>query len=91
MATAAETATRELFTQLKPGDRVEVVQTVRVGMQSWTTTTRGTVVKTERRRHSLHFKRNYDDKVFSDLVVLKLDDGSLTTLAIDEFTVLTRL
>lgn len=91
MATAEESATRELFTQLKPGDRVEVVHTVKVGMQSWTTSTQGIVVKTERRRHGLHFKRNNDDKVFSDLIVLELDDGSLTTATIDEFTVLKRL
>ena len=90
MVTTEEAATRELFAQLKPGEKVEVVQTVKVGMQSWTSATLGTVRKTERRRHGLHFQRNNDDKVFSDLIVLELDDGSLTTVAIDEYTVLKR-
>jgi len=90
MATTQETETRELFAQLQPGDKVEVVHTVKVGMQSWTSSTVGTVRKTERRRHGLHYQRNNDDKVFSDLIVLELDDGSLTTVAIDEYTVLKR-
>jgi hypothetical protein len=32
-----------------------------------------------------------DDKVFSDLIVLKTGDGSLTTVTIDEFTELRRI
>ena len=55
------------------------------------TTTIGTVVKKERRRHSLHFKRNPDDKVYSDLLVLKRDSGELTTVTLDEFSELRRL
>ncbi len=46
----------------------------------------GTVVRTERRRHGLHFRRNTDDKVFSDMIMLKRDDGEQTTVTIDEFT-----
>ena len=88
---STEAESREVFSQLKPGDRVEVTHTVKVGQQSWTTTTVGAVVRTERRRHGLHFRRNRDDKVFSDLIILKLDDGELTTVTLDEFTVLRRL
>ena len=55
------------------------------------TTTLGTVVSTERRRQGLHFRRQPDDKVFADLIVLKRDDGELTTVAMDEFTRLRRL
>ncbi len=76
----------EVFQRLKPGDRVEVVHEVKVGFRRWTTTTRGTVVSTERRRHSLHFNRNFDDKVFSDVIVLRRDDGELTTVTLDEFS-----
>jgi hypothetical protein len=82
---------RELFAQLKPGDRVEVEHTVTVGPRQWTTRTEGTVVRTERPRHGLHFQRNFDDKVFSDAIVLKRADGELTTVVLDEFTTLRRL
>ncbi|MEX0714594.1 MAG: hypothetical protein WD278_19815 [Pirellulales bacterium] len=84
--TAVAPTTREVLNQLRPGDRVEIVQTVRVGMRSWKTSTIGTVEHVERRRHGLHFRRNLDDKVFSDLVILRLDDGTITTIAVDEFT-----
>lgn len=83
-------ANQELFLQLQPGDRVQIDHEVKVGQKIWATTTTGTVVRTERRRHGLHFRRNRDDKVFSDLIILKRDDGELTTVTLDEFSVLRR-
>jgi hypothetical protein len=88
---SAERKPEQLYAQLQPGDQIEVEHLVTVGMKSSTTTTRGTVVRTERRRHGLHFRRNYDDKVYSDLIVLRRDDGELTTVAMDEFTRLRRV
>jgi (p)ppGpp synthase/HD superfamily hydrolase len=83
----AEQATRSLYEQLKPGDRVEVVHGVTVGSSAaWTTTTVGKVLRRERRRHGLHFRRNADDKVYSDVLILARDDGELTTVTIDEYT-----
>ncbi|HEY4311247.1 MAG TPA: hypothetical protein VGN12_17485 [Pirellulales bacterium] len=86
-----EITTREAINELKPGDRIEVLHQVKVGQKIWNTKTVGTVVRFERRRHGLHFRRNVDDKAFSDLVVLKLADGSLTTVTMDEFSQLRRL
>lgn len=81
-----DTTTRPTLNALVPGDRLQIDHEVKVGQQVWHTTTTGTIERIERRRHGLHFRRNPDDKVFSDLVVLRLDDGSLTTVTIDEFT-----
>lgn len=78
------------FDELAPGDRIEVEHRVTVGLKSWTTKTTGKVVRTERRRHGLHFRRNVDDKVYSDVILLELADGELTTVTMDEFTVLRR-
>jgi hypothetical protein len=87
MNTAAELATRRLYEQLEPGDRVEVIHGVTVGSSAnWSTTTVGRVLRRERRRHGLHFRRNTDDKVFSDVLILARDDGELTTVTIDEYT-----
>ena len=80
-----------VYQSLEEGDRVELLHEVKVGFRSWTTTTTGTVVSTERRRHSLHHDRNFDDKVYSDMIVLKRDDGELTTVTLDEFSVLKKL
>ena len=41
--TAAEAASRQLFSELKPGDRVQVVHEVKVGSKLWSTKTIGTV------------------------------------------------
>ena len=88
---AIEATTRDVLNTLRPGDRIEVVHEVKVGLKVWTTRTVGTVEHVARRRHGLHFRRNLDDKVFSDEVTLRLDDGSVSTLAIDEFTDVSRV
>jgi len=88
----ANLQSRQLFTELKPGDRIEVEHEVKVGStKTWTLKTTGTVVHTERRRQGLHFRRNADDKVFADTIVLARDDGELTSVTMDEFTELRRL
>ena len=80
---------RELaFDDLMPGDRIEVDHTVTVGLSRWVSNTVGVVVRTERRRHGLHYRRNQDDWVSSDIILLRLADGELTTVTMDEFTVL---
>ena len=84
-------AVRELYKRLRPGDRIEVQQVVTVSPRSWTATTSGTVVAKERARHGLHFQRNFDDKVFSDVILLRKGDGELTTVALDEFTALVQI
>jgi hypothetical protein len=86
-----ERSTRILFSELRPGDKIEILHEVKVGLKVWTTRTVGTVVRTDRRRHGLHFRRNLDDKVWSDVIILKRDDGEETTAAVDEFTDLRRI
>ena len=89
---STDTKARQIFAELKPGERIEVRHEVKVGSsKTWTSTTVGTVVRTERRRQGLHFRRNVDDKVFADMILLKRDDGELTTITMDEFTELRRL
>jgi hypothetical protein len=88
--TTSQSQVRAQFDELKVGDRVEVEHLVTVGQKSWTAKTCGTVVRIERRRHGLHFQRSYDDKVFSDVVLLELPDGELTAVTMDEFTMIRR-
>jgi hypothetical protein len=85
--TPEEHQSRTLYGQLQPGDRVEVVHGVTVGSSAtWSTTTVGKVLRRERRRHGLHFRRSADDKVYSDVLILARDDGELTTVTMDEYT-----
>ena len=80
-----------VFEALQPGDKVEVQHEVKVGFRSWKSTTQGTVVRKDRRRHGLHYQRNHDDKVYSDVLVLQLAGGDLTTITLDEFSDLKKL
>jgi len=82
------TATLIPFESLKPGDHVKITQRIKVGLKIWTTTVTGTVERTERRREGLATQRNFDDKAFADLILLKKDGpaGEETTVAMDEYT-----
>ncbi len=83
--------TLEVFSRLQSGDLIELTHEIKVGFRSWETVTKGKVVRAERRRHGLHYRRNHDDKVFSDILVLERTDGELTTVTLDEFSVLRKL
>ena len=83
--------TLETFASLRPGDRVQVDHEVKVGFRKWHTATVGTVVRKDRVRHGLAYQRNFDDKAFSDVLVLKRDDGELTTVTLDEFSEVRKL
>jgi len=91
MTTSAYEKTLRVFESLQVGDRVRLDHEVKVGFATWQTTTEGTVVHAKRQRHGLHRQRNPDDKVYSDMIVLRRDDGELTTVTLDEFSVLTKL
>ena len=90
-SSSLQDATLKTFETLQPGDQVELQHEVKVGFRSWKTTTVGTVVHAERRRHGLHYRRNPDDKVFSDVIVLQRESGELTTVTLDEFSILRKL
>jgi hypothetical protein len=84
-------ASRPLLASIQPGDRIEVEHEVKVGFRGWRTKTQGVVVSIDRRRHGLHTDRNFDDKVYSDVIVLRRDDGELTTVTLDGFSSLRKL
>lgn len=86
-----DVTTRSAVNELKPGDRIEVDHEVKVGLKRWRAMTTGTVLRIERRRHGLHFKRNPDDKVYSDLIILQIANGAISTVTMDEFTRLRKL
>ncbi len=88
------TNTQIAFEDLRPGDHVKITQRIKVGLKVWTTAVTGTVERTERRREGLAVKRNFDDKAFADLILLKKDGpvaGEETTVALDEFTHIERM
>jgi len=92
VVTTTQAETLRVFATLQPGDRIEIEHEIKIGSsKSWQTKTTGTVIKTDRRRHGLHYQRNVDDKVFFDVIVMTRDDGEQTTVTLDEFSVLRKL
>jgi len=81
---------RTRFDELKPGDRIEVQHTLTVGGESRSVTICGLVVRTERRRQGRACGCGPGDKPPSDVILLELSDGELTSVAVDESTVLRR-
>ena len=81
---------RTRFDELKPGDRIEVEHTVDRGGERRRTTTCGTVIRTEHCGHGLPLRRNAGDEDSGDVILLELCDGELTTVSVDESTVLRR-
>jgi hypothetical protein len=82
------TSTLIPFESLRPGDHVKITQRIKVGLKIWQTTVTGTVERSERRRNGVDVKRNFDDKAFTDVILLKKDGdvGEETTVAMDEYT-----
>jgi hypothetical protein len=83
--------TLEVFASLVPGDRVQVDHEVKIGFRKWHTATVGIVVRKDRVRQGVAYQRNFDDKAFSDVLVLKRDSGELTTVTLDEFSEVRKL
>ena len=81
------------FEELRPGDHVKVTQRIKVGLTIWTTSVTGIVERAQRIREGVDVKRNFDDKVFADTIVLKKDGtpGEETTVTLDEYTNIERV
>jgi len=76
---------RELFDELKPGDRIEVEYSATEGEKDRIVKTGGTVVRTERRVHGPHFQPNASNgRTCRDAILLELPDGELTSVTVDE-------
>jgi hypothetical protein len=81
---------RTQFEELKPGDRIAVEQTVTAGANTRRAKTVGRVVRTERCRQAVPCQHAPRQEIFSRLILLELPDGELTTVTVDESTVLHR-
>jgi hypothetical protein len=72
--------------RLKAGTRVRVQQQIAARDYSWTADIRGTIVQYEQKPTGSWFAHSKNDKLWLDRLVLKKDDGEITTLNLDEFT-----
>jgi hypothetical protein len=73
--------------QLVPGAKVRVVQQIAARNYSWSSETAGTIVEFQQKQTGSWYAHSKDDKLWLDRLTLKMPDGELTTLNLDEFSV----
>src|SRR3954447_24955510 len=77
----------QLRSQLVPGARVRVTQQIAARDHTWTTEVRGTVVDFGQRETGSWYAHSRDDKLWLDRRTIRRDDGELSTLILDDYSV----
>jgi hypothetical protein len=72
--------------RLKPGTRVRVIQQIAARHYSWPTEVRGTVVEFTQSETGSWFAHSKDDRLWLDRLVLRKEDGEITTLNLDDYS-----
>ena len=73
-------------TQLQPGARIKVTQQIAGRDYTWTSVGRGRVVEYSQKQTGSWFAHSKDDKLWLDRLLIRKDDGELTTLNLDDYT-----
>ena len=76
----------ELSKQLVPGAIVEVTQQIPHRDRVWTQVVRGKVVSFGQKQTGSWFAHSKDDKLWLDRLVLRKEDGEITSLNLDDYT-----
>jgi hypothetical protein len=73
-----------LLRSLRPGQRIRITQTVRVGFKQWTTTVTGTFRKVNYLATGLATDRVPEDDIVVVIVHFTKDNGELSSVTLDE-------
>ena len=71
---------------LRPGAKVKVTQQIAARDYTWTSDVTGTVMEFEQKPTGSWYAHSKDDKLWLDRLLLKKDDGELTTLNLDDYS-----
>lgn len=77
-----------LLAQLRPGQKLRITQTVRVGLKSWPAVVTGTFRHLDALATGLATHRVPEDEIIVPIVHFTKDNGEMTSIAIDENTVI---
>jgi hypothetical protein len=75
-----------LRNQLAPGTIVEVTQQIPHRDKTWTNTLRGTIVSYQQKQTGSWFAHSKDDRLWLDRLMLRKEDGEVTTLNLDDYS-----
>lgn len=81
----------DLLRSLKPGDKIRLVQTVRVGSRKWEAATDGVFRGIAYLETGITTERVRDDDVVVPVVRFTKPNGELSSISIDENTRVTRI
>jgi hypothetical protein len=73
--------------QLVPGAKVEVIQRIPRRNGTWTQQVRGTVVAYAQQPTGSWFAHARNGKLWLDRLVIRKEDGEITTLNLDQYSV----
>jgi hypothetical protein len=77
--------------RLEPGQRVRVTQQLPHRDQSWTSTIEGVISRFRQAKTGSWFAHSKDDQLWLDRIELRLDDGEVTILNLDQYSVVEAL
>ena len=72
--------------KLVPGAIVDVTQQIPHRDRVWTNRIRGTVISYQQKQTGSWFAHSKDDKLWLDRLVLRKEDGEITSLILDDYT-----
>jgi hypothetical protein len=72
----------------QPGQRVRITQQLAQRDRVWTNTVEGVIVRYQQAKTGSWFAHAKDDKLWLDRLEIRLDDGELVTLNLDQYTVI---
>jgi hypothetical protein len=75
-------------TLYQPGKRIRVTQQIAQRDQTWTQSVEGVITRYQQARTGSWFAHAKDDQLWLDRLELRLDDGELVTLNLDQYTVI---
>src|SRR5918993_4306877 len=71
---------------LRPGVRVKVTQQIAARHYALTSEVRGTVVEYEQKQTGSWYAHSKNDKLWLDRLLIRKEDGELTTLNLDDYS-----
>jgi hypothetical protein len=75
-----------LRTQLRPGAKVKVTQQIAARDYALTSDVVGTVLSFEQKQTGSWYAHSKNDKLWLDRLLVRKDDGELTTLNLDDYS-----
>ena len=71
---------------IRPGAKVKVTQQIAARDYTWTSDVVGTVMQFEQKQTGSWYAHSKNDKLWLDRLLLKKEDGELTTLNLDDYS-----